>query len=55
MSFMKGMAAGIVAGAIAGVILTPKPKKFNTRLKKTAGRTVRNISDMVDNIVSIFD
>lgn len=55
MSFMKGMAAGIVAGAIAGVVLTPKPKKHGMKLKKTASRAVRNIGDMVDNIVSAFE
>jgi gas vesicle protein len=55
MSFMKGMAVGIVAGAIAGVVLTPKPKKFGMRLKKTASKAARNIGDMVDNIISVFD
>jgi hypothetical protein len=49
------MAAGIVAGTIAGVMMTPKPKNYGTHMKKTAGRAARNIGDIVDNIVSAFE
>ncbi len=54
-SFIKGMAAGIVAGAIAGVALTPKPKSYGVRMKKTAARAAKNLGDIVDNVVSAFE
>jgi gas vesicle protein len=54
MSFIKGMAAGLVVGAVAGVILTPKPKRYAAQMKRTADRAVRGIGDLVDNVMSVI-
>ncbi len=53
MSFVKGVAVGLVAGMAAGVIVMPKPKKACGRMKKSADRAARSIGDLVDSIISV--
>ena len=54
MSFIKGMAIGIVTGAIAGVVMMPKPKRRCARMHKSADKAARSIGELVDSIISVI-
>jgi len=54
MSFFKGMAAGLLVGAVAGAVITPKPKRYAAQMKKTADKAVQSIGDLVENVMSIM-
>jgi len=46
--FFRGMGIGLVTGAAIGVAMMPKKKS----LKSSAGRTIRAVGDVVENISS---
>ena len=54
MSFLKGMALGVAAGAIAGAILTPKPKHRCLRMRKSADKAAKSIGELVDSIIAVL-
>lgn len=54
MSFIKGMAAGVVAGAVISMALMPKPKRFTNQLKKSADRAAHSLGDLVDSVISVI-
>ena len=53
-AFIKGMATGLLVGAVAGVVLTPKPRRYAAQMKKTAEKAVQSIGDLVENVMSIM-
>ena len=53
MGLMKGMAIGIAAGVAVGAV-GKTVFGNNKRLRKQAGRTVRAIGDIVDNVQYMF-
>ncbi len=55
MSFIKGMAAGIVAGAAISMALMPKPKRFTHQLKKSADRAAHSLGELVDSVISVIN
>lgn len=46
--FFRGMGIGLVTGAAIGVAIMPKKRS----LKSSAGKTIRAVSDVVENISS---
>ncbi|MBR5519976.1 MAG: hypothetical protein IKU55_04585 [Clostridia bacterium] len=53
MSFIKGMVVGVVTGAVAGVVMMPKPKRRCAHMKKSADRAARSIGELVDSILAV--
>lgn len=51
--FMRGMGLGMAAGAALGMALAPKKKKTN--LKKAAGRAIKSVGEVVENITDAMD
>jgi gas vesicle protein len=45
-NFLKGMGMGLVAGSVIGMVVAPK-KPGN---KKTIGRYLRGVGDIIDNV-----
>ena len=54
MSFIKGMAAGIVAGAVLSMVAMPKPKRYASHVRREAGRAASSIGDLVDSVISVL-
>lgn len=54
MSFVKGMAVGVLTGAIAGVVLMPKPRHQCRHMRKSADKAARSIGELVDSIISVL-
>ena len=48
--FIKGMAAGLVAGATIGVMLKPKPNAKRVNVKNSAGRALKTIGGLMENL-----
>ena len=46
--FFRGMGIGLVTGAAIGIAMMPKKRS----LKSSAGKTIRAVGDVVDNITS---
>ena len=53
MSFIKGMVVGVVTGALAGVVMMPKPKRRCAHMKKSADKAARSIGELVDSILAV--
>ena len=53
MSFIKGMVVGVVTGAVAGVVMMPKPKRRCAHMKKSADKAARSIGELVDSILAV--
>ena len=52
--FMKGIIAGAVVGAAAGMIFDPTRSAHDTRtLKKKAGRMVKTAGNILENIADM--
>lgn len=51
-SFFKGMAAGMIAGA--AVTMVAMPKKGNGRMRGGAGRALKIMGEIVENINSVI-
>ena len=47
MKFLRGMGPGVAVGAAIGVAFAPKGKSFK---RTTAGKTIKAITDVVENI-----
>ena len=45
--FLKGVGIGMAAGAALGMAMAPKKK---TNLKKAAGRAIKTVGEVVENI-----
>ena len=54
MSFIKGMAVGLVTGAVTGIVLMPKPKRRCMHMRKSADKAARSIGELVDSIISVI-
>lgn len=52
-SFMGAMAAGIVVGAVAGIMLDPINDKQHKKLCKTANNVFKTIGTIVDDVISM--
>ena len=53
-NYLKGILAGMVVGAVAGMILDPlRSEKENAHLKKKAARMLRAAGQIVDNFTSL--
>ena len=53
-NYMKGILAGMVVGAVAGMILDPlRSEKENAHLKKKAARMLKAAGQIVDNFTSL--
>ena len=48
--FVKGMAAGLVAGATIGIILKPKRQAKRVNVKNSAGRALKTIGGLMENL-----
>jgi gas vesicle protein len=46
MSFLKGMGMGIVAGSVISMVVMPR----KSGSKKTIGRYLRNVGDIIENV-----
>ena len=54
MSFIKGMAVGLVTGAVTGIVLMPKPKRRCMHMRKSADKAARSIGELVDSSISVI-
>ncbi len=54
MSFIKGMAAGMAAAAVAGFIVMPKPRKYAVHMKRSADKAAKSIGELVDSVISVI-
>ena len=54
MSFIKGMAAGMAAAAVAGFIVMPKPRKYAVHMKRSADKAAKSIGELVDSVISVL-
>ncbi|MBQ4047438.1 MAG: hypothetical protein IKC99_01675 [Clostridia bacterium] len=54
MAFIKGMVVGVVTGALAGVVMMPKPKRRCAHMRKSADKAARSIGELVDSIISVI-
>lgn len=48
MDFFRGMGIGLVTGAAIGVAMMPRKRS----LRNSAGKTIRAVGDVVENITS---
>ena len=48
--FVKGMTAGLVAGATIGIILKPKRQAKRVNVKNSAGRALKTIGGLMENL-----
>lgn len=53
MGFVKGMGAGIIAGAVVSAIGAQKMKK-DRRFKKRADKALKTVGKVVDNVQYMF-
>ena len=52
--FMRGMAAGLLLGACAAMIVDPVSDKQKRRLQKKTEGMFRNIGNIIDSAMSIM-
>lgn len=52
--FMKGMAAGMLLGACAAMIVDPVSDKQKRKLQKKTEGVFRNIGNIIDSAISIM-
>lgn len=52
--FAKGMAAGLLLGACAAVVIDPISDKQKRRLQKKTEGVFRNIGNIIDSAISIL-
>ncbi len=53
MGFIKGVGAGLVAGAVVGAVSSQKMKK-DRRFKRRAGKAMKSVGQVVDNVQYMF-
>lgn len=53
MGFVKGIGAGIIAGAVVGAIGAQRMKN-DRRFKKRADKALRTVGQVVDNVEYMF-
>ena len=53
MGFIKGIGAGLIAGAVVSAVGANKMKS-NRRFKKRAGKALRTMGQVVDNVQYMF-
>jgi hypothetical protein len=53
MGFIKGMGAGIIAGAVVSAVGAQKMKK-DRRFKKRADKAMKTVGQVVDNVQYMF-
>ena len=52
-NYMKGILAGMIVGAVAGMVLDPlRSERENAHLKKKAARMLKAAGQIVDNLTS---
>lgn len=51
--FLKGMGLGVIVGVAAGTAATWMAKE-QSGCKKKMGKTIKNIGEVVDNVLSMF-
>ena len=52
--FMKGMAAGVLLGACAAMIVDPVSDKQKRKMQKKTEGVFRNIGNIIDSAISIL-
>ena len=52
--FMKGMAAGVLLGACAAMIVDPVSDKQKRKMQKKTEGVFRNIGNIIDSAISIM-
>jgi gas vesicle protein len=52
--FMKGMAAGLLLGACAAMIVDPVSDKQKRKMQKKTEGVFRNIGNIIDSAISIM-
>ena len=54
MNFAKGMGIGIAVGCMAGAVANQYMHIGNKGMKKTVGKALKNISELVEDIGDMF-
>ncbi len=54
MNFMKGMGIGIAVGCMAGAVANQYVHSGKRGMKKTVGKAMKNLSELVDDIGDMF-
>ena len=52
--FMKGMAAGVLLGACAAMIVDPVSDKQKRKMQKKTEGVFRNIGNIIDSAISLL-
>ena len=52
--FMKGMAAGVLLGACAAMLVDPVSDKQKRKMQKKTEGVFRNIGNIIDSAISIM-
>ena len=54
MNFMKGMGIGIAVGCMAGAVANQYVHSGKRGMKKTVGKAMKNLSELVEDIGDMF-
>lgn len=52
--FYKGVAAGMVLGTAATMVLFPMSGKTNRTIRKNTGRAIRAVGGVIDNLQNLW-
>lgn len=54
-SFVGALAAGVVLGAVAGMMIDPINDRQHKKIYKTANNMFKTIGTIVDNVISMWN